>query len=36
MHLIEVDTPSAPERFRYCDLKEAFTSLALYGDSIRK
>lgn len=31
---MNVDEPCAPERFRYWDLKEAVTSIALYGDSI--
>ena len=31
---MEVDRASAPERFRYCDLKEAVTSTAPYGCSI--
>jgi hypothetical protein len=31
---MNVDEPCAPERFRYWDLKEAVTSMALYGDSI--
>ena len=34
MHLMEVHETAAPERFRYCDLKEAFTLGAPYGDSI--
>jgi hypothetical protein len=31
---MEVEKPAAPERFRYCDLKEAFRERAPYGDSI--
>jgi hypothetical protein len=31
---MKVEKPAAPERFRYCDLKEAFMACAPYGDSI--
>jgi hypothetical protein len=31
---MEVEKPAAPERFRYCDLKEAFMARSPYGDSI--
>src|SRR5688572_29645820 len=32
---MKVDEAGTPERFRYCDLKEAFTPRSVYGSSIR-